>query len=1058
MWKINRINRDTLLNISKYSNKVIKLAKYFQESNQPFIIQELMEISNQTDQIELLEAFDKDIKKTVSELHGIQKLLITVDEEGNVKELKNDDKNLKSIFNENYDLENQTVKFPSAILDLRNPKAQKDLKKEIIENILDLSPEQYKQLMKIKDTLKDVNKEELANDNEKINYLINKSNIDFVKDSVEKINQYVKSFVDIRKNLNFEEKELIDKRIVSGRTMIDGILDNSTVLMFEDDFEKISPQHLKDNENAQETIEEIKKELKGTKLKLIEIHEDADLEKSLFMLKQLKSLNLNLTEQFEFKIRKIKNYSPNGIYLDSNDLYTEEYGYHNIDYNIVALDVDSPSSMIYELTNYVGSSNKEFADSPVRRAIALHFKSKVNSNILQENKSYNSYINTLKSTKKVMARLGEIGYILNKYDYKGHENKEDLMSFFDKVRLMEKMEHKGEKEMPIVHKIDFYRKNSTQYFDLDNLHQEELKIIKEHFKSYYNTINEEFSPLENTSILRTLEKLKEEQKLKEIQKEILEAEKDEEAPKIKRRKYDQEENPVSKINLDNIDSILEYNDKDKLFTEKELCEFLSENIYHLNRRKYSLTVGEAEDKVKIFESILNYGKKTNNKDLQKEAINAIALKNNSRDYIEVERLMNDEALSLRKLATFAPELSFANKKKVEAVRQQTMEKMLKSIYPEYSPMRNNFNHYINIDREEEEKVLSNTFDLLDKFDKKSVFLNKNILDIMQKFTELGNDIKNVINKENLERKTEDFFNNKEKHFKEKIINLADIIDQKVKEVALEKVQKMIDMKSIDPKEDGYNYNERFLSIDFKIFTNDYLLTKMDKIIDKNSELSTEDKLNVIKGLDFDSIKKSEIKNIFNDIKMEDLREDKVYGIVRENYIHGLPNLQNIVSETSIKDDFKNKDVNLNLISNIIDKFKEKYTESKIYNSEINKESLYEAARDESKDFIERNINFQANKSQNNLIRNEEKVVFIKRLNKQLIDFLNKKDMLEDFIDVYKKLKISNKDNYRYYNRAKTIDKLAGTLYMQGIDIESPDALKKLVESTQKQKGSKNKLN
>jgi hypothetical protein len=63
MWKINRINRDTLLNISKYSNKVIKLAKYFQESNQPFIIQELMEISNQTDQIELLEAFDKDIKK-----------------------------------------------------------------------------------------------------------------------------------------------------------------------------------------------------------------------------------------------------------------------------------------------------------------------------------------------------------------------------------------------------------------------------------------------------------------------------------------------------------------------------------------------------------------------------------------------------------------------------------------------------------------------------------------------------------------------------------------------------------------------------------------------------------------------------------------------------------------------------------------------------------------------------------------------------------------------------------------------------------------------------------
>ena len=49
--------------------------------------------------------------------------------------------------------ENQKVKFPSAVLDLKNPKAKKDLKKEIIENILELSPEQYKQLMKIKDLL-----------------------------------------------------------------------------------------------------------------------------------------------------------------------------------------------------------------------------------------------------------------------------------------------------------------------------------------------------------------------------------------------------------------------------------------------------------------------------------------------------------------------------------------------------------------------------------------------------------------------------------------------------------------------------------------------------------------------------------------------------------------------------------------------------------------------------------------------------------------------------------------------------------------------------------------
>ena len=86
-------------------------------------------------------------------------------------------------------------------------------------------------------------------------------------------------------------------------------------------------------------------------------------------------------KEFEFKTRKLGNYRANGLYLHDNELLVEQKGYHNTEYNIVSLDVNSPSSMIYELTNLVGLSNEEFIKSPVRRAIALHFKSKVNSNI-----------------------------------------------------------------------------------------------------------------------------------------------------------------------------------------------------------------------------------------------------------------------------------------------------------------------------------------------------------------------------------------------------------------------------------------------------------------------------------------------------------------------------------------------------------------------------------------------------------------------------------------------------------------------------------------------------
>lgn len=1062
MWQINRITKETLLNISKYSNKVIKLAKYFQESNQPFVMQELMNMSDQTDQVELLDAFDKDITKTVNELFEIQKLLITVDEEGNIKELKGDDKSLKSIFEENYDLENQKVKFPSAILELRNPKAKKDLKKEIIENILDLSPQQYKELLKIKDTLKDVDKDELSNDNEKINYLVNKSNIDFVKENVEKINKYVKAFVEIRKNLNFEEKELIDKKITSSRTMIDGVLNDSTFISLKDKIEQVSPIHLRDNENAEKTIEEIKKELEESKyINSIEIDKDTDLEKFLFLLKKVKGLNLNLTQEFEFKTRKLGNYRANGLYIHDSDLLVEQKGYHNTEYNIVALDVNSPSSLIYELTNLVGLSNEEFIKSPVRRAIALHFKSKVNSNILQENGLSIHYLSYLRDTKKVMARLGEIGYILNKYDYKGHKDKEDLMSFFNKVRLMEKMEHKGEKEIPIVHKIDFYRKNSAQYFDIDNLHEEELKIIKEHFKSYYNTINNEFLPLENTSMLRTLNRLKEDQKLKEIQKEILEEEENEDKPKVTKRRYDQEEYPVSKITLDNIDTILEYNDKEKIFTDRELCTVLSENIYHLSRRKYSLTMGEVENKLKIFDKIIEHGVKTNNENLQKEVINALILKKNRTSHIELEKLLNKENGSLRKLHLFINDVSYNNKNKIERIVNKKLEEMLKRINPNFKPINQNLNYHINIDKEEEEEALEKNLEFLRKFDNDSLYLHQSILEIANKFTKTGEDIKNVVDKEKIKEKNEKFFTESQEELKQELYKLSDKIDLVFEEYAVEKIKKMIEIKSIKEGEEGYNYNERWLDVDMSFFSDKFLINNFKNIVDEENTRNDEQNLELIKKINFNNIDKSEVKEIFKNINLEDLNQSKIFNICESGYISGFPNIQNKLNSITIENDFKEKDINLDLISNIVNKYKSEYISNKRYNEDgdINKENLFINSMNLAKVEFENNLDYKARNSKYNLENSPEKVTFLRKLNKQVINFLEEKGMLEEYIDSYKRVKLSEKDNFSYrYNRVTISQKITGLLFMQGVDIDSPNAIEKLRKEIQSNKNNNVKSN
>ena len=1056
MWQINRITKDTLLNISKYSNKVIKLAKYFQESNQPFVMQELLNMSDQTDQVELLESFDKDITKTVNELFEIQKLLITVDDEGNIKELKNDNKNLKSIFNENYDLENQKVKFPSAVLDLKNPKAKKDLKKEIIENILELSPEQYKQLMKIKDTLKDVDKEELSTDNEKINYLVNKSNIDFVKESVEKINQYVKAFVEIRKNLNFEEKELIDKKITSSRTMIDGVLNDSTFISLKDNIEQISPIHLRDNDNAEKTIEEIKKELEESKyINSIEIDKDTDLEKFLFLLKKVKGLNLNLTQEFEFKTRKLGNYRANGLYLHDNELLVEQKGYHNTEYNIVSLDVNSPSSMIYELTNLVGLSNEEFIKSPVRRAIALHFKSKVNSNILQENGLSTHYLSYLRDTKKVMARLGEIGYILNKYDYKGHENKDDLMSFFDKVRLMEQMEHKGEKEIPIVHKIDFYRKNSAQYFDLDNLHEEELKIIKEHFKSYYNTINNEFLPLENTSMLRTLNRLKEDQKLKEIQREILEEEENEDKPKATKRRYNQEENPVSKITLDNIDSILEYNDKEKIFTEKELCTVLSENIYHLSRRKYSLTMGEVENKLKVFEKIMDHGIATNNDKLQQEVINSLILKKDRTSHVEMEKLLNKENGSLRRLHVFINDVSWNNKMKIERMVNKKLEDLLKKINPNFKPIEQNFNLHINIDKEEEEKSLTNNLEFLKQFDKDSLYLHQALLEITNKFHKIGADVKNVLNTDKIKERNNNFFEENSDAFKTELFKMSEKIDKVIEEYAVEKMRKVIEVKSKREGDVGYNYNAHWLSVDMSHFSDDFLIRNFKNIVDEDNKNSNEENLKLIKEIRFDNLDKEEVKIIFKNINLEDLNQNSLGEIAQQGYISGFPPVTNRLNRISLENKFEDKEVSVELISNIANTYRNEYIRAKnIGFEDIDKTKLFTTTMSKAKESFEENIEYRHRVSNYNLEREPEKISFLRNLNKKVIQFLEEKDLLKDYIDNYKRIKINGEETFNYRgNKVSVTQKLEGLLYMQGVDIDASNAFEKLKEEIKTKNGN-----
>ena len=83
-------------------------------------------------------------------------------------------------------------------------------------------------------------------------------------------------------------------------------------------------------------------------------------------------------------------------------------GFQIHNYNIVSVDVNSPSSLIHELTHLIDLSNREFHDTPERRAMVSHFTKKLS---LPEELSSNmskDYIDALFNHKEVIARLEKL--------------------------------------------------------------------------------------------------------------------------------------------------------------------------------------------------------------------------------------------------------------------------------------------------------------------------------------------------------------------------------------------------------------------------------------------------------------------------------------------------------------------------------------------------------------------------------------------------------------------------------------------------------------------------
>ena len=457
----------TLENISRHKDKLLRLASFYSESNFDCFVDNLSNTSEITTNKELIEAIIKDINKTALFIEKASKLVSTTDNNGIVQGAT-DKPTIKEIFKENLSEDGNRIQLGSINISVGIQMNKEEAKEALTRSIFGIG---YQGLVSSKNNIEKVftiTKESIQSEEEAIKYFAEVPLRTSYQDILDKIDLTRKSFEESRRKYKvatgnkYRNLNMIDREITGTRAMIDSITKQS----FHISRDEIIQVPKKSEADKATTLQN---QLKDNKyVSDVEAHQDVDLDKVSNLLSQIKDLKINIPRDLTLKIRKLGNYRASGLCMPSAD--------------IIAIDIEKPSSLIHELTHLVDLSNPEIKESNNRKTIIDKFKKKIDVSKLQQNKEH-----YFTSDNEVIARMGEIAYILNQHDYSSE-------NFKDFVKKVNDHEDKDE-SMCVVKPIDTYINNSNIYFGFgtEAMTPDDLMEIKEYYQSYWG-VNKEIIP------------------------------------------------------------------------------------------------------------------------------------------------------------------------------------------------------------------------------------------------------------------------------------------------------------------------------------------------------------------------------------------------------------------------------------------------------------------------------------------------------------------------------------------------------------------------------------
>lgn len=562
------LTSNTLYEISKHTNKTLKLADFMVKAGNQIHFSKLSTLSDESTEIELIEAFHDDLNKTTKKLVDIHQLLSTVNEDGVVLHLKGE-KQLSKIFGDAYSKENQTIEFPFGTFDLKKEVDRDELKEKILEKTTGLTTEEYGLMHSGRKVIFKHHANELHSLDDKIEFLASYASREMFEDAIDKIKGLISGNINFRKALSVEERSLIDEEITFERSMLDSVTKASLYLTKDGGIEQWGSGFKSQKEKTNEVLKELKDH---PYIEAFELTSGTSLDAAKSLLKEIEILNLNLPQKLILKSRKLGNYNANGIYIHA--------------FNTLAIDVASPSPVIHELVHAIDAHNPDIRKSKVRYDLAQRMRARMPNKQKLISEYGSSLADKYWSTTEIIARAGEMTYLFEKYDYKP-EN-ESFEDFTDRVKKEQLQKHAFDLRIePAIE--DRIIKKADIFFNPKELNAQDVKELRSFYKSFFT--------LSKGQSLRKIHSVE----LKEQKAHI-----------VVNRSPRFEKTALSFVNEKNIKALMDNNEKTKVVDPNEIITEIFEKSTEVGRTKKKLSNKEVHAQSLTFKELSDWAYENKN--------------------------------------------------------------------------------------------------------------------------------------------------------------------------------------------------------------------------------------------------------------------------------------------------------------------------------------------------------------------------------------------------------------------------------------------------------------